>query len=550
MNTSHTLRGLLGRGLITALLAIGLGAQASAQGRTLYGFTPFPYDATPEAVARVAEILRDHTTVHAVHMDDGIPWQEMLDKEALPKRVQKEWDELLRAVPRGRPIYLGLAPLAKDRTSLAPTRGERDGEAPRDLRRAALDDPRVKEAYLEYARRAVRHFKPAYLNLGIESGELASRDARRWPQFEGLYRHVAQALKQEFPNLPIGISFGLQGLRKPEVAERARGVVDASDYVCVSFYPHASPFHERFGDPPLGAGEASWREPLQWLRDYTNKPLAVCETGHLTSDAELRSYKFTMRGTPDLQQRYMRELAQFAKRDNYLFVIWFLAVDYDKLFERMRNSPGNEVNLLWRNIGLFDGNVQPKPAWAEWQRAVAGRVDGLPPAAAGRSPEVAAVARTSGNRERAAPRNETDLAIGSRLFNSGPGGKAEAAGGGMLWSFEYPRREWAWAMRDLGVAVPASATRMNLRVRSDRPGALFVQLEENNGQTFFAIVEPREDWSDISIELKSLSADPAKRKDGVLRPERLSKLLIADPAGKDAGARGRRNLWIERWTFD
>jgi hypothetical protein len=32
---------------------------------------------------------------------------------------------------------------------------------------------------------------------------------------------------------------------------------------------------------------------------------------------------------------------------------------------------GSETNLLWRNIGLLDGELRPKPAWEIWKAGVA-----------------------------------------------------------------------------------------------------------------------------------------------------------------------------------
>jgi hypothetical protein len=536
------------RRFVTTLAAVLLAAAPAGHARTLFGFTPFPYDATAEAVSDVAGLLRDNASIHALHYDDGVPWSEMLDNKPLPEKVQREWNDAARAAPAGRPLYLALTPLAKDRKSLAPSLGGKDGSLPWSLKLAPLDDKKVKAAYLEYVRRAVQHFRPAYLNIGIEAGELASRDAGRWPKYESLYLHVAQAIKREFPQLQVGMSFGLQSLRKPEVAERARRVVDASDYLCVSFYPHASPFGERFGEPALGAGELAWREPLDWLRSYTRKPLAVCETGYLTRTATLKSFdQLTLRGDVGLQTRYVRELAQTARRDNYLFVVWFLAVDYDRLYERLGgDKPGNEVNLLWRNIGLWDGEMRPKPALREWQAALAGQ-GGTAPAVAHEPVQAPAPAKA------VAPARPAGFEVGfsqaRQLFQAAPGSRMGLDDGGALWSFEYRRNEWAWALRELGGSLPAGTTRMALRMRSDRPGALFLQVEDKRGQTFFAMVEPGREWTEISLELASLKPDPAKRKDGLLRPENITKLLLADPSGRDR-AEGRRNVWIADWRFE
>ena len=59
---------------------------------------------------------------------------------------------------------------------------------------------------------------------------------------------------------------------------------------------------------------------------------------------------------------------EIAHGDRYAFVVWFLAIDYDKLYAKM--PPGSEVMQLWRNIGLLDGELQPKPAWPIWQAEV------------------------------------------------------------------------------------------------------------------------------------------------------------------------------------
>ena len=70
-----------------------------------------------------------------------------------------------------------------------------------------------------------------------------------------------------------------------------------------------------------------------------------------------------------MQAEYVRELFEIAARDRYAFVIWFLAVDYDKLYARM--PPGSEAMQLWRNIGLLDGELRPKPAWDVWKAGLA-----------------------------------------------------------------------------------------------------------------------------------------------------------------------------------
>jgi hypothetical protein len=334
----------------------------------LFGFTPFPYDSTLEALTKTHDTIAPHSTLWALHYDNGIPWKEALADAPFPARIQQEWNANVRAIPPGHVVYVALAPLDKDRKSLAPASGEQEhAPMPEAFKDAALDDPNVEKAYLNYARRAVKQFHPRFLNLGIEAGQLMSRDRLRWPHFERLYAYVRAALKKEFPDVQVGISFGLGDLRSASEAKAARPLIANSDYVGLSFYPYASDFDEKFGAPPY-RGATPWREPLAWIRAYTKKPIALCETGYTTQDIDIPAFHLKMTGSSQAQAEYTRELFEIARRDRYAFVVWFLAIDYDKLYARM--PAGSEVMTLWRNIGFLDGNLQPKPAWEIWKAGV------------------------------------------------------------------------------------------------------------------------------------------------------------------------------------
>ncbi|MBV9849415.1 MAG: hypothetical protein JO250_06985 [Armatimonadetes bacterium] len=345
-------------------------AAKSGVTHTLFGITPFPYDTTLEAVRRTREIITPNTTLAVLHFDDGIPWKEALADAPFPSRIQREWEDDAKNLPTGRPVYLGFAPLDTDRKSLAPATGDQKRlPLPEELRGAPLDSPQVEAAYLNYARRAVRLFHPQYLNLGIEAGEIMERDFSRWPQLERLYGYVHDALKRQYPRMQIGISFGLADLRSQREAEAARPLIARSDYVGLSFYPYASPFEEMMGAAPYGGGPDAWRRPLAWVRAYTDKPIAICETGYSTQSIQIPQFGLNMPVDPAMQAQYVKELFQIARRDRYAFVVWFLAVDYDRMYARFPS--GSDALKLWRNIGLWDGDVRPKPAWKVWQAGLA-----------------------------------------------------------------------------------------------------------------------------------------------------------------------------------
>jgi hypothetical protein len=239
--------------------------------------------------------------------------------------------------------------------------------------RDRLDHPDVMRAYTAYVRRVVSFFQPRYLNIGIEMSELSLGHPEEWPTFEALFTHVYDTVKAEYPDLQIGMEFVLQSLLLPRVAEQVRSVVDKSDYLGLSFYPYGSPFGVWYGAPPLPEGEDQWRQPLTWVRQYTTKPIAICETGYITAPVSFPEMGLTLEGDPTRQAAFLRDLVTFATQDQYAFVVWFIPVDYDRLYATL--PAGSEWALIWMQAGLFDKDLNPKPAWPIWQGAMQANTD-------------------------------------------------------------------------------------------------------------------------------------------------------------------------------
>jgi len=527
----------------------GRGANVPAERRLVpaFGFTPFPADATLEAVDRAYQIVAEYGTLYALHFDNGVPWKEALGDEPWPAKVQREWAEAARRRPTGHRVYVALSPLAKDRKALAPA--SEGSSVPRAIRGARLSDPAVERAYLNYARRAVATFNPDYVNLGIEAGELAQRAPTVWPDFVSLYVKTRAALKAAHPQLQIGISFGLQSLMERPVAQLAHAVLDESDYLGVSFYPFMSGFHEKFGAHPLPAPPEQWRRPLQWLREFTAKPVAVCETGYTTRDVSLPKYGVNLEGSGGRQREYVEDLARIARRDGYLFVVWFLASDYDALYEKLPEGDGS--NRIWRNIGFFDANRRPKAAWEAWKKLLHDRTP--PP-----------VVRAPGDRRNAV---EGGLASPSVVVKIGFEGKSDlfegpdhdeflieergppGHGKSMRWSFGYVQGRWQWCARQVPPGALTGSTYFRFWVRSTRNGPIVVQLEEESGEAFFAVLQVGTAWERAEIAVANLSVDPEKKRDGRLDVGEVVKIIVADWTGRSAGATGQRSIWFADWEF-
>jgi hypothetical protein len=236
---------------------------------------------------------------------------------------------------------------------------------PQELIGARFNDPLIKQAYLNYVRRVVEQFNPSYINIGIEISELALQEPENWPDFAELYDFIYAEIKQEFPDINIGAEFVLQSLLDDDVANLVKPLVEKSDYIGISFYPYGSEFGELFGAPPLPDPPDQWLEPLAFLEDYTDKPVGIAETAYTTTNQVAFGLNFL--GNVQLQQDFVEDLVRISSEEEYIFVIWFVPVDYDKLWEKLPPGDSKELSKVWVNAGFFDMNLDQKPAWENWQ---------------------------------------------------------------------------------------------------------------------------------------------------------------------------------------
>ena len=415
---------------------------------------------------------------------------------------------------------------------------------PAQIKGAAFDSDAVKTAYLNYCRAAVKYFNPDFLNIGVEAGELSQRKPSAWPAFARLIDYTRTNLKKDYPNLKIGISFGLQSLMEPAAANRAKALVESCDYLGLSFYPYMSNFHEKFGDTPLPPPPDEWLKPLAWVRAYTTKPIAMCETGYNTSDIALPANKIALKGAVDWQKRYVEDLTRIATQDNYLFVIWYFPVDLDRFFDTLPDHGGAAV--LWEKNGMLDKDLNPKPAWDVWNNAIQGKL-----AAGGASSPAPASAQPGAKPALA----NIGFAADGDLFAVPSGAKAllSASGGpdskgAMEWQFTYAKKDWAWASRKFGAGKLKGATQMSVWVKSNQTGAVVVQFKESDGEVWSTQISPTSDWAQVSVPLSSLACDGSHKKNGKFEAQKVVEIVLAD-GGATEGKTGQRSIFFSQWDF-
>jgi len=336
----------------------------------LFAFTPFPFDLSQEALDKTWEFTEQNGSMFALHFDQCIPWQQMLDGVDPPQWMLDSWSTSLTHV-KGRPVYVALTPTGTDRHTIIQGCGDTESNdiaAPASLLNLPFDDPRIQAAYLAYAERLVATFHPRYLDIAIEINQMLLEFPDEWPAMESLLLATYHALKVQHPDLIVGIEAELQPLLKAEVATAFQRIADSMDFLGISFYPYGSDAGAAMGAPALEAPPQQWQAPLKWLSTYTQTPLAIAETGYSTASYQLTVNGVTLdfSGTAELQRQYLHDLLSFAHWDQYLFVIWFVPIDFDRLTAAL-GATDNPAFRIFQDTGLLDENLNPRPAFDEWK---------------------------------------------------------------------------------------------------------------------------------------------------------------------------------------
>lgn len=327
------------------------------------GFTAFPHDMTLEGVTAAKNFVRDNADIIAVHFE-GVPWLEAHTGKPFHPKFMEEWERQKDAKPPNGKVYLALTPLNNGRSDIAGYRAEQENlPLPEPLVGKALDDAVVVKAYLEYCRRAIEYFKPDYLTIGIEVNELFHNKRSKWDAYTRLHRQVYEALKRENPRLPICVSFTLHNMLNPEWKDREQMLAEMkklmshSDLVGVSFYPFMAMLGSRMD------------YCLSWLSDNFDefkKPYAITESGQPAEPVVLKSLGFTIPASLKRQSEVLEKLLSFAHERQFEFLIWFLARDYDGLWEKIR-AEAPEFFVVWRDCGLLDGDGRERAAYKVWR---------------------------------------------------------------------------------------------------------------------------------------------------------------------------------------
>ena len=335
----------------------------------LMGFTPFPYEASWDALTGVYGLIHDHGDFVAHHFDGGVPWTEALTGDAYPAAVNEELEMRQSLTDPLTPAYVALSALSIGRDELAPYWGEDVSmERTGDWATANFADPDVRTAYANFSVSLVDRFQPTWFNYAIEATDYLVHKPEQWNDFVGFAHHVHDAIKAEHPDVQLMISIALKHPDDPASAlirERFSDVLPYVDVVGVSVYPYAF-----FG---LTDGGNPANLPQSWLSQVADiapgYPMAIAETAWIAEhlDVDAGTWSLDVESSAEWQAAYVETLCTEANALDAQFITWWAVTDFDTLWEETLGS--DPLAAISRDAGLYDGDVSPRDAldvWDSW----------------------------------------------------------------------------------------------------------------------------------------------------------------------------------------
>jgi len=329
------------------------------------GFTPFPYDVTPEAVEYVYNKIATDADIISHHFDDGIPWPEALSGTGFHPNIIADWNYRIARTPSSHKILLSVTPISFDRNSLAPYKAEKgDLPLPPPWDTISFNHPDVKTAYYNYCVRIMDFFKPDYFVIGIEVNLLMKLNKNLWNDFLDLHKYIYQQIKTLDPVFPVFVSFtgmdlvdGYTDANHADMMTALNDILPYTDYFGLSVYP----FISNFTCDSLPA------DMFDKIFTLSNKTICITETGYPAEYFTIYGGSVVFDGSPEKQNNYITLLLNKAQENNLEFIINFVLRDYDALWNSI-GSP-DDITKLWRDTGLYDQDGNSRIAhqsWMEW----------------------------------------------------------------------------------------------------------------------------------------------------------------------------------------
>jgi hypothetical protein len=326
--------------------------------RTVYGFFPSPPEVTFDSVLKLFKDLGNHADF--VLIQQNVPWSEF--ENSVDGQSQKRTDIInqVKLSQQNNLAYIfvvdGLNGLNRSEFSGLPSTWD-----------PKFSNPRIRNAYTNFALWVVRTFHPRYLGLASEINTYMDTHPDDAPNFLSLYNEIYGAIKVEAPETRIFVTFQWEELNNliPQLAgghqpnhidwEKVRIFEPKLDLWVISSYPFVA--YKSGAEIPSG-----YYNPLLL---QTSKPLGVAEGGYTSRRVG------SLPGAPEDQVSYLNAIhGQIGSR--LAFWVYLLLNDFDlNSYANAMQAGGQnpkDINTLgmFASVGLRNSDGSPKPAMDLW----------------------------------------------------------------------------------------------------------------------------------------------------------------------------------------
>ena len=351
-----------------ALLACGGSPQPASeppprttiQPRTFaMGLSSLPSELTEESYASAFELAASAGEVILIRRTP--PWQELLTDAPFPSDCTTEntQRETTLAEQHGLDFFVAIDVEFADGCA-------EDADLSAELR-GDFADPRVREAFAQYAQYVAVNYQPAYLALGVDVNSFEEASAENLDQFVSLYEVAYDAVKELSPGTLVFPTFQLEQLAGSLPSEQPGRTqwhlisrfASRMDLLAVSSYPslvYSSP-------------EQIPADYFLQLTAYTDKPIIIADMGYSSGPAS----EGDVEQAEEQQAAFLRQALDDAQLLEMPLVVWFVGKD--------TTFTGEPPFDLLQHIGLVRQDGIRKPAWRLWE-SIALRPLAVPPEAA------------------------------------------------------------------------------------------------------------------------------------------------------------------------